>query len=150
MKADRRFIKLVNQSPFAELLGMKLTELHDGFARVKLPYHEKLLQPFGRVHGGAIYSMADYALGWAAYSMVDPNEEVATIEMKMNYVGTIRDGVLIAEAQVIHCGSRTILVEVDVRTNAKKLIATASGTLIRLSHNGSTPHPRKPAAQRKT
>jgi acyl-CoA thioesterase len=150
MKADRKFIKLVNESPYAQLLGMKLTELEDGFARVKLPYHEKLLQPFGRVHGGAIYSMADYALGWAAYSMVNPEEEVATIEMKMNYIGTIKDGVLIAEAKVIHCGNRTILVEVSVRTNTKKLIATATGTLIRLAHNGSTPHPHKPAPHRKT
>jgi acyl-CoA thioesterase len=143
MKADRRFIKLVNQSPYAELLGMKLTALDNGFARVKLPYHEKLLQPFGRVHGGAIYSMADYALGWAAYSVVDPDEEVATIEMKMNYIGTINDGVMIAEARVVHCGRRTIMVEVDVKTNKQKLIGKANGTVIRLSHDDSKPHPRK-------
>lgn len=148
MKATQQFIQDVNNSPFALLLGMRLTKLENGFARVRLPYHEKLLQPFGRVHGGAIYSMADYALGWAGYSVVEPMEEVTTIEMKMNYIATIHDGVLIAEAKVIHCGSRTILVNVDVRTNKKKLIAKAIGTLMRLSHNGSTPHPLKRDAHR--
>src|SRR5262249_20231727 len=143
MKIDRHFLEKVNNSPYATLLGMRLTKIEEGFAQVKLPYHEKLLQPFGRVHGGAIYSMADYALGWAAYSVVDPLEEVTTVEMKMNYVGTIRDGELVAEARVVHSGSRTILVEVDVRTNRKKLIAKAIGTLMRLNHNGTTPHPRK-------
>jgi acyl-CoA thioesterase len=91
MKLNKQFMQHVNNSPYAELLGMRLTKVAEGFARVRMPYHEKLLQPFGRVHGGAIYSMADYALGWAAYSVVDPLEEVTTVEVKMNYVGTVRD-----------------------------------------------------------
>ena len=147
MRLNREFIKHVNNSPYAELLGMRLTQAHDGFARVRMPYHEKLLQPFGRVHGGAIYSMADYALGWAAYSVVDRLEEVTTVEMKMNYIGTIHVGELIADATVLHLGSRTILAEVIVKTNRDKLIAKAMGTFMRLHHNGDS-HPQKLKAQR--
>src|SRR5215472_14860370 len=143
MKLNKQFMQHVNNSPYAELLGMRLTKVTDGFARVRMPYHEKLLQPFGRVHGGAIYSMADYALGWAAYSVVDPLEEVTTVEVKMNYVGTVRDGELIADATVLHRGSRTILAEVQVMTRRNKLIAKAMGTFMRLNHNGKTPHPQK-------
>ena len=70
-------------SPFAEVLGLEPIEAVPGRVRLRLPFSEKLLQSLGRVHGGALFSLADHASGWAAYSMLEANERCATLEMKI-------------------------------------------------------------------
>lgn len=54
-----------NQSEFARLLGMQITEAHDGYARVVMDCTGKK-NPRGVAHGGAIFALADQAFGIAA------------------------------------------------------------------------------------
>jgi len=54
-----------NQSEFARLLGMKITEAHDGYARVIMDCKGKN-NPRGVAHGGAVFALADQAFGIAA------------------------------------------------------------------------------------
>ncbi|MGB7788500.1 PaaI family thioesterase [Methanoregula sp.] len=52
-------------SEFARLLGMRVTEARDGYARVIMNGSEKK-NAHGVAHGGAIFSLADHAFGVAA------------------------------------------------------------------------------------
>jgi acyl-CoA thioesterase len=54
-----------NQSEFARLLGMEITEAGDGYARVIMDGKGKN-NPRGVAHGGAVFSLADQAFGIAA------------------------------------------------------------------------------------
>jgi acyl-CoA thioesterase len=54
-----------NQSEFARLLGMEITEAHDGYARVIMDCKGKN-NPRGVAHGGAVFALADQAFGIAA------------------------------------------------------------------------------------
>lgn len=54
-----------NQSEFARLLGMEITDAHDGYARVVMDCTGKK-NPRGVAHGGAIFALADQAFGIAA------------------------------------------------------------------------------------
>jgi acyl-CoA thioesterase len=54
-----------NQSEFARLLGMEITEAYDGYARVVMDCTGKK-NPRGVAHGGAIFALADQAFGIAA------------------------------------------------------------------------------------
>lgn len=58
-------ISAFNQSEFARLLGMEITEAYDGYARVKMDGAGKK-NPRGVVHGGAVFALADQAFGIAA------------------------------------------------------------------------------------
>ena len=58
-------ISVFNQSEFARLLGMEITEAHDGYARVTMDGIGKN-NPRGVVHGGAVFALADQAFGIAA------------------------------------------------------------------------------------
>jgi acyl-CoA thioesterase len=58
-------ISSFNQSEFALLLGMQITEAHDGYARVTMDCTGKK-NPRGVAHGGAIFALADQAFGIAA------------------------------------------------------------------------------------
>src|SRR5438045_8129834 len=104
-------------SPFAGVLGLEPVEAVPGLVRLRLPFSEKLLQSLGRVHGGAIFSLADHASGWAAYSTLEPNERCATLEMKINYIAALHNEDCLAEARVIHKGRTSIVVEAEIKTN---------------------------------
>ncbi|MFN0112439.1 MAG: PaaI family thioesterase [Blastocatellia bacterium] len=117
-------------SPFAELLGFEPLEEKPGHVLLRLPFSEKLLQSLGRVHGGAIFSLADHASGWAAYSTLEPNERCATLEMKINYIAALHNEDCLAEARVIHRGRTSIVIETDMKTPQGRLIAKTLATFI--------------------
>jgi acyl-CoA thioesterase len=58
-------ITAFNQSSFAQLLNMTITEAHDGYARVVMDCCQTL-NPHNVMHGGAIFAIADQAFGIAA------------------------------------------------------------------------------------
>ena len=58
-------IAAFNRSEFAQLLDMKITHAHDGYARVVMDCSGKK-NPNGVAHGGAVCALADQAFGIAA------------------------------------------------------------------------------------
>ena len=62
---EQRQIAAFNQSPFAQLLKMTITDAHDGYARVVMDCCQTL-NPHDVAHGGAIFALADQAFGIAA------------------------------------------------------------------------------------
>jgi acyl-CoA thioesterase len=58
-------IEEFDTSTFALLLGMKIVEARDGYARVTMPCTDKN-NAHGAAHGGAIFSLADHAFGIAS------------------------------------------------------------------------------------
>jgi len=117
-------------SPFAELLNLEPVEHEKGSVVLRLPFSEKLLQSLGRVHGGALFSLADHASGWAAYSTLESNERCATLEMKINYIAAVHDEDCLAYATVVHRGRTSIVVEADIKTAAGRLVAKTLATFI--------------------
>lgn len=117
-------------SPFAELLGFEPVEQEVGSVLLRLPFSKNLLQSLGRVHGGAIFSLADHASGWAAYSTLETNERCATLEMKINYIAALNDEDCLADSRVIHRGRTSIVIETDIKTEAGRLIAKTLATFI--------------------
>ena len=117
-------------SPFAEMLGFEPIEEKPGRVLLRLPYSDKLMQSLGRVHGGAIFSLADHASGWAAYSTLEPNERCATLEMKINYIAALQNEDCLADARVIHRGRTSIVIETDLKTPDGRLVAKTLATFI--------------------
>jgi acyl-CoA thioesterase len=118
--------------PFWELLGIEVVEMHEGYAKLAMPFHEKLTQPYGIVHGGALFSLADSAVAIAIVSVVEPDKKLLTLEMKINYLAPVKEGLMEAEAKILRHG-RIIPAEVDVKNN-NTLVAKAIATYIILDN----------------
>lgn len=116
--------------PFWALLGMEVVDVKKGWAIVKLPFTKKLSQPDGLAHGGAIFSPADAAVAVAMLGMIDRDETLLTIEMKINYIKAIKEGDIIAEAKIVHRGGRTAIGDVDVKNSEGELIAKCLATYL--------------------
>ncbi|WP_460132268.1 PaaI family thioesterase [Pseudomonas sp. S1_E04] len=117
----------VTQSAFSELIGCRLQRLEEGVAEVALTLEPHLRNRSGKLHGGAIFSLVDIAMGLACSSAHGFDQKSATIECKINYIRAVEDGEVLCTSRVIHTGRRTLVVEADVYQD-DRLVAKAQGT----------------------
>jgi acyl-CoA thioesterase len=118
-------IALFNHSPFARLLGMEITEARPGWARVVMDPRDKG-NPNQKLHGGAIFAIADQAFGIAA-NMEDPPE--VAVSASIMYL-TPAAGRLEAVAERVGEDDRHSLYHVRVY-EGKRLVATFEGVGIK-------------------
>lgn len=123
------------RSPFWALLGMEIVDVRKGWAKVRLPFAEKLVHPLGIAHGGAIFSPADSAVAMALIGLVERDEIFTTVEMKINYLIPFKDGEITAEAKIVYKGSKTALGDVEVRNLRGDLIAKGLATYMIMKNN---------------
>ena len=107
---------------------MELEEIKKGWARVRLPIERKLTNAIGLVHGGVIFSAADSAVGMALVGMINRNENISTLEMKINYMKPFTGGEMTAEAKIVHRGTMTAVGDVEVKDGKGQLIAKGLAT----------------------
>lgn len=117
--------------PFSQLVGIKYLEFGDGKCKASLQVRHHLLNPLGIAHGGVAFSLADSTCGGAALSALG-SPRMVTQDLQIRYHGPARMGELIAEAEVIHLGKRTITVQCRI-TQEGMLIASVNGTFAILS-----------------
>jgi acyl-CoA thioesterase len=109
---------------FAEELGIKVLEAKDGYAKVCMKVGKIHLNALGFTHGGAIFSLADYAFAHACN--FGDNVAVA-VQVSINFLRPSGEGdTLVAEAKRVSDGKTTGLYEVRV-LNGEKLLALFSG-----------------------
>jgi len=116
------------KNPFWSLLGMEILEIKKGWAKIRFPFSEKLANGIGVAHGGAIFSPADSAVGMALVGLINKDENISTLEMKINYLRPFTSGEIVAEAKIIHKGTMTAIGDVDVRDEKDNLIAKGLAT----------------------
>jgi uncharacterized protein (TIGR00369 family) len=110
---------------FHELVGVEIESADGGRSRIRLDAGDDHLNAAGTVHGGAIATLADTAMGAAVKTTGDGS--TATVEMKVTYLEPAQPGVLVAEALVRKQGRRITIVEAEV-TQDDELVAHAIGT----------------------
>ena len=118
----------VYESPFAELLDMRVSDPEDGSSTVIMPISPKHLQQAGRVQGGIVAALADYAMFRAIKPLLKPEETTTTIELKINFLSAAEKGSLTGTAKIISPGRRLMVGEMEVQDGDGKLIAQGLGT----------------------
>lgn len=91
----------------------------------RLNIHPESKNPYGMVHGGAIYTLADNATGSAAHS---DGRFYVTQTSALHFLRNQSEGIVRAEAHVRHRGKSTCLVDVDITGEGGILIATGEFT----------------------
>ena len=113
---------------FWSTLGMRLIDAGHGWAKVRLPFTPDLANGAGVMHGGAVFTAADAAVGVAAMGLLREDETVATIELKINFIRPVPDSEIVAEGVILHKGRNTAVGEAVVKDPAGRLVAKALAT----------------------
>lgn len=115
---------------FARHNGMTITELREGYARA-----EMVLQPFHlngaqTVHGGALFTLADFAFAAASNSR---GQLALSVNSSISIFKGARRGKLGAEAREVSHAPKLASFEVSIRDEAGSLLATFHGMVYRKS-----------------
>jgi 2-hydroxymuconate-semialdehyde hydrolase len=127
--------------PYVRLLNMRFIAVADGSATFEMPPTSELYNPNHVVHGGAITSLADSAMGFAVFSTLAPGETFTTAELHVNFLKavTAESGMLRSIGRVVQRGQQVAVAEADVLDQQNQLIARASSTNIILPRRATQP-----------
>ena len=112
-------------NPFMEHSFVEIEELTPERAVASLTIRPEVRNPYGMVHGGALYTLADNAAGFAAHT---DGRAYVTQSSNLYFLRNQTEGVVCAEATVRRRGRTTCLVEVDITGADGALLA--SGTFV--------------------
>ncbi len=128
-KEEKKITELVRrrmrESKATELLGFDVESVQDGRAIFRLDVRPKHKQIHGVVHGGILAALADTTAAIAAYTVIPRGMEIATLELKINYLEPVPGGRVKADARVLRRGRNFIVTECDIFNEDGSLAAKA-------------------------
>jgi len=127
--------------PYVRLLRMRFIAVSDGSATFEMPATTDLYNPNSVVHGGALASLADSAMGFAVFSTLSPGENFTTAELHVNFLKAVTadSGMLRSIGRVVHRGQQIAVAEAEVVDQQNQLIARASSTNVILQRRAAPP-----------
>ncbi|GAB4443712.1 MAG: PaaI family thioesterase [bacterium] len=131
-----KVLALFEDAKFIKQLGIKALVVEKGYLKTSLliePFH---LQQHNFIHAAVLAAMADHTAGAAATTLIKDDQEVLTIEFKINFLKPATGRVLYCESKVIRGGKTIIVAESDVysdKSGVDKLLAKAIVTLTPVS-----------------
>lgn len=128
----------VAMMPFGHTLGFEVEHVSSGEAVAIMSCRRELHNVFGYTHGGAIFSLADTAIGLAHLATLDSDETATTVESKINFLRPALRGELRAHAHCVKRGRTLSFFECDIRDEEGRLVARSHATMMALNDIRST------------
>ena len=100
-------------------IGLTITEIGPGRATGRLDVQPHHLAPNGFLHAATVIAVADTLSGCGCSSnLPEAATGFTTIELKANFLGTARDGRIVATATMLHGGRSTQVWDAEVTNEA--------------------------------
>lgn len=115
------------RNSFASLLDMKIEAVDTNYAKISMPTDTaKHVNMVNMMHGGAIMSLADTAMGLACLSA---GKRVVSLAITTNFISGVGAGEkVVAVAEILHAGNKTMVVDCTLKSTYNKVIAKVQGT----------------------
>jgi 1,4-dihydroxy-2-naphthoyl-CoA hydrolase len=90
------------------LLGIVITHAAPSEFKAELTINDALMAPNGFLHAGTVVTLADTCAGYGCLANLPSGATgFTTIELKSNFLGTAREGAILASAKPAHLGKTT-------------------------------------------
>jgi len=90
------------------LIGIEFTSAESGRLTSRLALRPELLAPNGYLHAATIIALADTTCGYGTFTdLPDGANNFTTIELKTNFLGPAREGIITCVATRLHSGRTT-------------------------------------------
>lgn len=124
-KGVKNFL-LEGHDQYLSFESMDVIELSRAFVKMRLKVDEKTCNPYGIVHGGAIFTLCDSVAGLTAIST---GAKCVTISNSMNFLRPATSGYIYASPEITHLGKTTLVIDVTVTDDFDKLVAKGTFTM---------------------
>ena len=99
-----------------DLLGIQWVEVAPNFVRGRFDVRKQHLAPIGYLHAASIVALADTACGFGCLmSLPEGASGFTTVEIKANFLGTVREGGVSCQARLVHGGRTTQVWDAEVK-----------------------------------
>jgi uncharacterized protein (TIGR00369 family) len=132
----RELCRMVDTSPFPEHMAMKLVSIEPDKAVIELTPDRCHLQLFGIVHGGVLATLIDTATFWSVFMRIPEDAGLVNIDLKLNYLRSVTNQKLKAEARAIRSGNTLSYAECHVFDSGGQTVAHGTSTLMTLPGKG--------------
>jgi uncharacterized protein (TIGR00369 family) len=124
-KYEAALRRKTNGTGATSLLGLSLESLEKGHVVFSMRVKPRHKQVHGVVHGGVMATVADTVAAIAAYTTVLKGTEIATVEMKINFLEAVPGGRIKAEGRVLRTGRNFVVTECEIYKEDGTLAAKA-------------------------
>jgi uncharacterized protein (TIGR00369 family) len=97
-----------------DLIGYRRLDSSDDEVVMELPVAPHVVNTNGGLQGGLLATLVDAAAGGLAVRRLGAGESVATADLHLRYLRPIVTGSARATARIMHCGKRSMVVEVEI------------------------------------
>lgn len=125
MADEAQLDAIARANAFAVYNGITTHQTGDGTAEAILEIGPDSLNPYGLLHGGAYYTLADCAAGSACRT---DGRKYVTLHGSLDFIRSARAGQVTARARVEHRGRTTCLVSITVDDGAGTVYASGRFT----------------------
>ncbi len=116
-------ITMINNGPYFRLLSINVYDLGPGYSKLNVELENKHLNPFGGIHGGVYSSLIDTAAYWAVYCDIDEDSGLISLDVTVDNLSTVKDGILVVEGKRIKTGRNICIAESVITDENGKLLA---------------------------
>ncbi|NLT11056.1 MAG: hotdog fold thioesterase [Clostridiaceae bacterium] len=121
----KELTRLTTEDQVAKLLGFELLEVSPGYAKAEMQIQSSHLNGIGTLHGGIMFSLADYVFAVAANSYGTPT---VAVQAGISYYKTPSGPIVSAESKELSNGRKICSYEVEIRDPDGTLVAKFIGT----------------------
>lgn len=118
---DVAYFNALAQGTLPDHLGIEVLEVGQGRLLARFEVSREHMAPNGFLHAGSLVSLADTAAGYACVAHLPPEASgFTTVELKANFLGTAREGVVECEAVAAHLGGTTQIWDATCRREGER------------------------------
>lgn len=97
------------------LVGLEIVRISTDGVDSRLPVRPEVMAPNGFLHAASVVALADTSCGYGCVAFLPEGASgFTTIELKANFLGTARDGVIACRAWPVHLGRTTQVWDAEV------------------------------------
>ena len=91
-----------------ELMGVEILKVGEQGVESRLQVRREVMAPNGFLHAATVIALADTSCGYGCVALLPEGASgFTTIELKANFLGTVRDGLILCRATPAHLGRNT-------------------------------------------
>lgn len=138
--AETDHAELLNQhlAGFNQMLELRFVRATDDEVVAEVPVTERLLQPYGLVHGGVYSAIAEtVASSGAAITTMRDGRHTVGLENHTTFLRGVREGTLRATGTPLTRGRRSHVWQVDIRDGDGRLAARGQVRMLVLDADAS-------------
>jgi len=138
--SEKLLHKMLDNDAFSKWLGIVIDDFREGYCKLHFTVREEMLNGFGIVHGGIVFSASDSAFAFACNGH---GRITVALDVHISFVTAAKAGeVLTVEARELHAGNKIGFYDIITTNEKGNVVALFRGTGYRTSQQLlTTPNP---------